>query len=607
MTGTPWDPCSGLDAASIGPRCLVTGSAGYLGRHLVRALLRLGCSVRALDVVPSEEDGVETIVGDVRDRALVRAACEDIDTVFHCAAVLTLLGVARDAVKDHVFSVNVGGTDAVIEGCRHAGVGRLVYVSSANVAIDRERIEADESVGYATTFVDLYGESKVLAERAVLAANSVALRTMAVRPGGIWGPGAGGFMIETFLAQLVQERFVATIGDGEAVVDNTHVDNVIRGMLLGADKLVSAPDTVGGSAYFITDDERVNGIEWFRPIVDGLGYTFPTTALPGAAMYAVGYASELARYLGGPDPALTRIGVLKLIRASAFRIDRARQDLGYTPLVQRDAGLAHHMSDYRRHARAIRVGGGAREAALDGAGKRVFLLWDRQERSRPARREAVVDRIGQRLVDDGADALSVLVADEGADMASPNPFPQRGPDPVAMVNVWVADDEAAERALETCRAEGFDVHGYRVEPSVYTDYGENEHASPRDWADGERSPGITALSLLKRPARLDRKTWIRRWHSRMSPISARIQPRTRYVRNLSLRALTDGAPPFEGIVEEAWPSPRHVTDPNLFYGATGPLSLVKNMATVGMVVSSFLDMWAVRTVMMSEYFVRTPE
>ena len=56
-----------------------------------------------------------------------------------------------------------------------------------------------------------------------------------------------------------------------------------------------------------------------------------------------------------------------------------------------------------------------------------------------------------------------------------------------------------------------------------------------------------------------------RWHSRISPITESIQPRCRYVRNAVFRAITEGAPPFRGIVEEAWPSLEHVTDPMLFY------------------------------------------
>lgn len=347
-------PLHDLSPDEVGRVCLVTGGAGYLGRHLVRALLDLGCEVRVLDRAPITEPGVTAFQGDLADAALLQAACAGVDTVFHAAAVITLLGVARQAVRERVFRINVDGTRQVIHACQASGVGRLVYTSSANVVIDRELVEVDESVPYASAWVDLYGESKAEAERLVRAANSPALRTVALRPGGIWGPGGGGFMIDAFLRQLAERRFVATIGDGAAVVDNTHVYSLVRAELLAARALRHTPERVGGQAYFITDDERINGIAWFRPLVEALGEPWPSRALPGRAMYLLAWSLEWAHYLGAPEPPLTRIGIAKLIRSSAFRIDRARDDLGYAPLIDHRAGLRLHHADYEASFRALR-------------------------------------------------------------------------------------------------------------------------------------------------------------------------------------------------------------------------------------------------------------
>ena len=99
--------------------------------------------------------------------------------------------------------------------------------------------------------------------------------------------------------------------------------------------------------------------------------------------------------------------------------------------------------------------------------------------------------------------------------------------------------------------------------------------------------------------------WIRRWHGTMSPVSEEIQPRARYVRNLVIRSLTQGAPPYEGIVEEAWPSKKHITSPWLFYGADSAARLAVNMARILRAVTSFLDLMQIHTAMMSEYFIKT--
>lgn len=347
----------GIDRKAVGLRCAVTGASGYLGNYLVQALRQLGCAVAACDLnVPDPEaHGARWTQVDVRDPDALEVAFRGCDVVFHTAAALSLAGIAPAAVTERVWSVNADGAQAVVDACRAAGVPRLVHISSANVCIDRELVEADESVPYASHWVDQYGPSKAEGERRILEANGPDLATAALRPGGIWGPGEGGFMVKTFLAQLAAGRFVATIGDGEALVDNTHVFNLIRAQLLAAIALRERPEQVGGKAYFITDDERINGIEWFRPIVEGLGHRFPTRQLPAGLMYGVAWLGEVAHKLGLPEPELTRIGIVKLTVSTAFKIDAARAELGYEPLIHRDDGVSAHLEDYRATYEALKA------------------------------------------------------------------------------------------------------------------------------------------------------------------------------------------------------------------------------------------------------------
>ena len=98
---------------------------------------------------------------------------------------------------------------------------------------------------------------------------------------------------------------------------------------------------------------------------------------------------------------------------------------------------------------------------------------------------------------------------------------------------------------------------------------------------------------------------MKHWFNRQGPMSEAMQPRSRYVRNVVDEVLTPGAVPFEGIVEESWPSAEHMTDPFLFYGARNRLELVKNMAIMARSVSAFLPLWKITSVTMSEYFVRS--
>jgi hypothetical protein len=238
--------------------------------------------------------------------------------------------------------------------------------------------------------------------------------------------------------------------------------------------------------------------------------------------------------------------------------------------------------------------------------KLVYLLWSPRGRSRARTRELLLETCAPRLLESGLVQLSICVADpEVARVRSPAPRLYLEPPICAELGVWV-EDLAARPAIEGCLAgAGFRLAGYHVEETLYTDYGENRHAPPRSWPDGQRSPGVVAVTLLARPSRLPHEEWLRRWQGRMSPVSEAIQPRTRYLRNLVLRPLTDGAPAWAGIVEEAWPSRRHVENPFLFYGARGPLELARNLFAILGAVRSFLQLTRVRTTMMSEYLVRT--
>ena len=354
MSGRAKVPLPEVSRAAVGPVCVVTGAGGYLGRWLVEALVDLGCTVRALDRALADVPGAEWVRCDIRDETALGEAFEGADVAFHLAAVIELRGLATRAVRDHVWGVNVGGTDAVLKACGDEGVRKLVYVSSNNVCVDGERIEQDETAPYAARTWDLYTVTKIEAEKRVLAANRLGLRTCALRPGGIWGPGDGGYMLRDFLGRLARGQFVAVIGESSAVGDNTHVFNLVRA-LLQASAALERPE-MGGRAWFVTDDERINPIEWFQPVVAHLGLPWPSRRVPGRVAWAVAALAEWFHRLGGPMPALTRGGVLKVASSTSFRIDAARRDLGYEPIVKRDDGLAAAMSDLERVYREFQEG-----------------------------------------------------------------------------------------------------------------------------------------------------------------------------------------------------------------------------------------------------------
>ena len=239
--------------------------------------------------------------------------------------------------------------------------------------------------------------------------------------------------------------------------------------------------------------------------------------------------------------------------------------------------------------------------------KLVYILWAQKGTAPAEVRATLLDRCAPKLIERGARYVQMNIADERVGVASPAPkTPMSGEPFVAEVNLWLEDGVSRHPFEDVLRGAGFDIAGYRVAESLYTEYGENAHGKPRDWKDGERSPYVVAVTLLERPAHIAKDEWHRRWYGRQSPMSEAMQPRARYVRNVVTEVLTPGAFPYEGIVEESWPSAEHVKDTFLLYGADNGLALVRNIATMLSSVTDFLPITRIPNVMTSEYFVRSP-
>lgn len=238
----------------------------------------------------------------------------------------------------------------------------------------------------------------------------------------------------------------------------------------------------------------------------------------------------------------------------------------------------------------------------------MYLLWGEPDGERgDGLRAQLLAEAAPSILTLGARGLTVNVHDGAADEApSPAPGPPGEPVHVAEVSVWVDSYDrrgAIDDVVATC---GLPVSSYLVLESLYDDYGTTPHAAPRSWPDGERSPGVLTVALIHRPVGLAYDEWISRWHGTQSPESAELQPRTRYVRNEVVRALSPGAPEVHGIVEEGWPSAAHIADPFLFFNAEGDRERMQaNVARMLANVEACLDLSRLRSTTMSETLVRS--
>jgi hypothetical protein len=236
----------------------------------------------------------------------------------------------------------------------------------------------------------------------------------------------------------------------------------------------------------------------------------------------------------------------------------------------------------------------------------MYLTWLGERSTRSEVAEVLRGRVAEELLSLDPARLTIDVWDPESDIPAPVPTPE-GETPLhGVVSLWVDSIEQRAPFEEVLAAAAVRLAGYSVVESLYRDYGGNQWGAPRSWPDGERSPGVLTVALLQQHPDQSLDEWMTRWHSRISPITEEIQPRTRYVRNAVFRPITVGAPPVSGIVEEAWPSLGHVTDPMLFYCGDGdPEKMNANITQMIEEITAFVDLSTLRSVTMSEWILKS--
>lgn len=311
---------------------LITGGTGFLGQHLVRALLTKGHRVHILGRNFAQPQIRELLAGgaipisaDLRDKTAVGAACAGIDVVCHAGALSAPWGRRVD-----FFEINVGGTEAVLAGCQAHGVRRLIYVSSPSVVFDgRDQLLVTEDVPYPRhphRFTSIYSLTKKLGEDRVNAAAATGLQTVILRPKAIFGPGD-----QSLLPRLIaaaRQRRLPQIGDGRNLVDLTYVENVVHAIILACDGQAAI-----GKTYTITNDEHVPLWDVIRSVLSRLDLSTNLRQVPLPVALAAASVMELRAALTGKEPLMTRYSAAILARTQTYDISAARRDLEYIPCV----------------------------------------------------------------------------------------------------------------------------------------------------------------------------------------------------------------------------------------------------------------------------------
>jgi len=290
-------------------RSLVTGGSGFIGRHLVTALMARDHRVRILDIEPPREalPGVEYVHGSILDDSIVASSLRDIEQVYHLAGISHLWTPCVDDFR----RVNCDGTKALLVAAREAGVARFLYCSSETVDLGAS---ADDLPGP-------YSRSKFLAEQPVRTAARDGLPVVIVAPTVTIGPSddnstPGTAMLTGFLARRLQFYFDCTLN----LVD---VRDVARGMVLAAEVGREGERyLLGGTNISVCDllalVERVTKHKRVR------------ISVPGTIAFVIAAFSEMIATYITHRPPLAPVEGVRLARIlPAIAIDKAQRELGY--------------------------------------------------------------------------------------------------------------------------------------------------------------------------------------------------------------------------------------------------------------------------------------
>lgn len=311
----------------------VTGGSGFLGQQLIADLVAGGHRVKALarsDAAAAavKARGADAVPGDLDDVAALQRGMAGCDAVVHCAAKVGQWGRWEDFLRD-----TVQGTANVVTAARHAGVTRLVHVSTEAVLAGGSAIvDADETRPLPQQPNGFYPRSKAMAERHVRESDGDGLTTIAVRPRFIWGKGD-----TTLLPKLAASARSGWVwfGGGGHRMSTCHVRNASQGIL------AALRQGRGGEAYFLTDGEPVVFREFIAELIRTQGVEPGGRTAPlwlADALAVAGEAAWRILHLKG-EPPLTRTAVNLFFREVTVNDAKARSELGYRPVIGVEEGL----------------------------------------------------------------------------------------------------------------------------------------------------------------------------------------------------------------------------------------------------------------------------
>ena len=327
-----------------GMRVLVTGGFGFIGGYICRELVNNGWKVRVLDIQNKADrpefnlNGLEYVIGDIRDYDAVANALEEVDLIIHLAAKHRFFGIS----EEEFYSVNVSGTDVILKAASQKVIKSLIFYSSVAVYGDQNLPTTEETVPLPNS---PYGVTKLEAEKLIRAwvSEHDERRAIIIRPTVVFGPRNRGNVFR--LIRQIEKGLFLPVGSGDNIKSVAYVENLVDATMFTYERIAK-----GVTVYNYADEPH----KPFRQIVGEIYRLIkkpcPKNPLPLKPVLIALKPVDLAFRLFNKDFVVTT-AIKKMNKATHHQAIKVRQT-GFKPDFTIEDGLSKMVDWYIRNKKS---------------------------------------------------------------------------------------------------------------------------------------------------------------------------------------------------------------------------------------------------------------